>query len=222
MPVELLGGVRFPQIGELPYLLTLGGYGFYWIRLPRSAETADEPTQRRCRRRMSEHPADDAPTSREARWFAGKGLDYDVVDVDRVGTLPGPPVVTIDILTVQYAAEAGRRGAGRPSATRCRCRTTPRSRTASGTPTSGRTPTTSSASCTPTTRCTTARRWPSTSTPSRRPRGNSSMPYGGLTFHRLDRARARHRRRTRRCSAASRATPRWPSATTACSRCSAR
>jgi maltose alpha-D-glucosyltransferase/alpha-amylase len=33
-PVELLGGVRFPKIGELPYLLTLGGYGFYWFRLP--------------------------------------------------------------------------------------------------------------------------------------------------------------------------------------------
>jgi maltose alpha-D-glucosyltransferase/alpha-amylase len=33
-PVELLGGVRFPVIGELPYLLTLGGYGFYWFRLP--------------------------------------------------------------------------------------------------------------------------------------------------------------------------------------------
>jgi maltose alpha-D-glucosyltransferase/alpha-amylase len=33
-PVELLGGVRFPEIGELPYLLTLGAYGFYWFRLP--------------------------------------------------------------------------------------------------------------------------------------------------------------------------------------------
>jgi maltose alpha-D-glucosyltransferase/alpha-amylase len=32
-PVELLGGVPFPPIGELPYLLTLGGYGFYWFRL---------------------------------------------------------------------------------------------------------------------------------------------------------------------------------------------
>src|ERR1700712_5596112 len=39
-PVELLGGVRFPEIGELPYLLTLGGYGFYWIRLP--APSADD------------------------------------------------------------------------------------------------------------------------------------------------------------------------------------
>jgi maltose alpha-D-glucosyltransferase / alpha-amylase len=25
--------VPFPRIGELPYLLTLGGYGFYWMRL---------------------------------------------------------------------------------------------------------------------------------------------------------------------------------------------
>ena len=33
-PVEMLGGVRFPEIGELPYLLTLSGHGFYWFRLP--------------------------------------------------------------------------------------------------------------------------------------------------------------------------------------------
>ncbi|WP_442913860.1 maltose alpha-D-glucosyltransferase [Kribbella sp. NBC_00382] len=33
-PVELLGGVHFPTIGELPYLLTLGAHGFYWFRLP--------------------------------------------------------------------------------------------------------------------------------------------------------------------------------------------
>ncbi|MET7942612.1 alpha-glucosidase C-terminal domain-containing protein, partial [Streptomyces sp. NPDC005302] len=31
--VELIGGVRFPAIGELPYLLTLAGHGFYWFRL---------------------------------------------------------------------------------------------------------------------------------------------------------------------------------------------
>ena len=32
-PVELLGGVEFPMIGELPYFLTLTGHGFYWFRL---------------------------------------------------------------------------------------------------------------------------------------------------------------------------------------------
>ncbi|MCE3029520.1 alpha-glucosidase C-terminal domain-containing protein [Streptomyces sp. CMSTAAHL-2] len=36
-PVELIGGVRFPAIGELPYLLTLQGHGFYWFRLTRVA-----------------------------------------------------------------------------------------------------------------------------------------------------------------------------------------
>jgi maltose alpha-D-glucosyltransferase/alpha-amylase len=39
VPVELLGGVSFPQIGELPYLLTLSGYGFYWFKLTEPMET---------------------------------------------------------------------------------------------------------------------------------------------------------------------------------------
>ncbi|HEY3872036.1 MAG TPA: maltose alpha-D-glucosyltransferase [Actinocrinis sp.] len=34
-PVELIGGVHFPKIGELPYLLTIGGHGFYWFRIQR-------------------------------------------------------------------------------------------------------------------------------------------------------------------------------------------
>ncbi|MET7991636.1 maltose alpha-D-glucosyltransferase [Amycolatopsis sp. NPDC005232] len=33
VPVELTGGVRFPEVGELPYLLTLPGHGFYWFQL---------------------------------------------------------------------------------------------------------------------------------------------------------------------------------------------
>ncbi|WP_191243802.1 maltose alpha-D-glucosyltransferase [Amycolatopsis deserti] len=32
-PLELTGGVQFPDIGELPYLLTLPGHGFYWFQL---------------------------------------------------------------------------------------------------------------------------------------------------------------------------------------------
>jgi maltose alpha-D-glucosyltransferase/alpha-amylase len=39
-PTELLGGVEFPAIGELPYLLTLAGHGFYWLRLNPPAEAA--------------------------------------------------------------------------------------------------------------------------------------------------------------------------------------
>jgi maltose alpha-D-glucosyltransferase/alpha-amylase len=37
-PIEMIGGVRFPRIGELPYLLTLGSHGFYWFRIPRTTE----------------------------------------------------------------------------------------------------------------------------------------------------------------------------------------
>jgi maltose alpha-D-glucosyltransferase/alpha-amylase len=32
-PVELTGRVAFPRIGQLPYLLTLPGHGFYWFEL---------------------------------------------------------------------------------------------------------------------------------------------------------------------------------------------
>ncbi len=39
-PIELLGGVQFPRIGELPYLLTLAGHGFYWFRLPKESHSA--------------------------------------------------------------------------------------------------------------------------------------------------------------------------------------
>ena len=38
VPVELLGRSTFPPIGELPYLLTLPGYGFYWFLLSETAE----------------------------------------------------------------------------------------------------------------------------------------------------------------------------------------
>jgi maltose alpha-D-glucosyltransferase/alpha-amylase len=38
VPVEMLGRVPFPPIGELPYLLTLASYGFYWFKLESNAE----------------------------------------------------------------------------------------------------------------------------------------------------------------------------------------
>ena len=40
VPVELMGRTPFPPIGDLPYLLTLGGHGFLWFRL---AVAADAP-----------------------------------------------------------------------------------------------------------------------------------------------------------------------------------
>jgi maltose alpha-D-glucosyltransferase/alpha-amylase len=38
VPVEMLGRTAFPPVGELPYLLTLPAYGFYWFRLATDVE----------------------------------------------------------------------------------------------------------------------------------------------------------------------------------------
>src|SRR6185437_16931229 len=40
VPREMLGRTRFPRIGDLPYLVTLPPYGFFWFQL-----LADEKTE---------------------------------------------------------------------------------------------------------------------------------------------------------------------------------
>jgi maltose alpha-D-glucosyltransferase/alpha-amylase len=68
IPTELFGHIRFPPIGELPYLLTLGPHAFYWFSLegPRGdAQVLPKYLQTR-------------------RWFPGKGRTVartDLVDV---------------------------------------------------------------------------------------------------------------------------------------------
>jgi maltose alpha-D-glucosyltransferase/alpha-amylase len=37
VPVEMLGRTAFPPIGELPYLMTISAYGFYWFKLATDA-----------------------------------------------------------------------------------------------------------------------------------------------------------------------------------------
>jgi maltose alpha-D-glucosyltransferase / alpha-amylase len=46
VPVELFGPTRFPRIGQLPYFVTLGPYGYFWFRLQpdeREEEAAATP-----------------------------------------------------------------------------------------------------------------------------------------------------------------------------------
>ncbi|MCY1207706.1 Alpha-1,4-glucan:maltose-1-phosphate maltosyltransferase [compost metagenome] len=38
VPIEMLGRAPFPPIGELPYLLTMSSYGFYWFKLTAEAD----------------------------------------------------------------------------------------------------------------------------------------------------------------------------------------
>jgi len=42
VPTEMLGRTKFPRIGELPYLLTLPPYGFFWFDLQEDVETGAE------------------------------------------------------------------------------------------------------------------------------------------------------------------------------------
>src|SRR5450759_873036 len=35
IPIEMFGKNMFPRVGDLPYLLTMGPYQFYWFRLRR-------------------------------------------------------------------------------------------------------------------------------------------------------------------------------------------
>jgi maltose alpha-D-glucosyltransferase/alpha-amylase len=33
VPIELIGEIRFPPIGEAPYFLSMGPHSFFWFRL---------------------------------------------------------------------------------------------------------------------------------------------------------------------------------------------
>jgi maltose alpha-D-glucosyltransferase/alpha-amylase len=41
LPVEMLGEARFPAVGDRPYFLSLGPYGYYWFRLYRPGPHAE-------------------------------------------------------------------------------------------------------------------------------------------------------------------------------------
>jgi maltose alpha-D-glucosyltransferase / alpha-amylase len=45
VPVEMFGGVAFPQVAEGAYNLTLGPYGFFWFRLDPVPGAADAPAE---------------------------------------------------------------------------------------------------------------------------------------------------------------------------------
>jgi maltose alpha-D-glucosyltransferase/alpha-amylase len=86
-PVELFGGTEFPDIGELPYLLTLGPHAFHWFRLtPRSrgsdGDAGELPTITSAANweALFEHKRSRAVVEAalpaalaQRRWFAGKG-----------------------------------------------------------------------------------------------------------------------------------------------------
>ena len=109
VPIELLGNSAFPRIGDLPYFITLPGYGFYWFLLTEEAEAPSwhEDYQKPVpelqtlvlphgwNSLMSGAPRE-ALISRilpdylaHQRWFGGKGKRIAAVDIADYAELPG-------------------------------------------------------------------------------------------------------------------------------------
>jgi maltose alpha-D-glucosyltransferase/alpha-amylase len=123
VPVEMLGGSAFPPIGQLPFLLTLPPYAFYWFllaahdRMPswhiQATEGLPELTTLVLRKRMEElleSPSSDTLHGTilpqylpKRRWFAGKESPIDQVRLRygvRFGTATTPVLLSeIEVLS---------------------------------------------------------------------------------------------------------------------------
>jgi maltose alpha-D-glucosyltransferase / alpha-amylase len=135
VPVELLGRSSFPPIGELPYMLTLPGYAFYWFEL---AESAPPPSWHEERLPAEERPwlvlfngldsfhagPNDERQSASAklsvqlerevmpsylatqRWFGGKGQGEPAVAITDVGRWqPKQELWLLTVVSAQFPSD---------------------------------------------------------------------------------------------------------------------
>jgi len=108
VPVEMLGGTSFPPVGQLPYLLTLPPYGFYWFvlaadqALPPWHSPSPEPLPdlrtvvlranvkemlgAATRAELEQHVMPEYLPKR--RWFAAKGERLGALRLTAIATLP--------------------------------------------------------------------------------------------------------------------------------------
>ena len=120
MPREVFGRTRFPRIGELPYLLTLGPYAFYWLEL--TVETEDEGRVDTLLPEIRSRASFSALTSgrsrallervlpevlRSRRWFGSKARSIDHVEIVDVLMSPFADDEAPRILVVQVEYEEG-------------------------------------------------------------------------------------------------------------------
>ena len=119
VPVEMLGGAAFPPIGQLPYLLTLPPYGFFWFllaplsRMPAWFVPAPQPLPEFhtlvVRNSLQELLAEPIRSVLERevlpaylpirRWFAGRDSRLESARIVQVSEVPGiePPVLLTEI-----------------------------------------------------------------------------------------------------------------------------
>ncbi|NCC20860.1 MAG: maltose alpha-D-glucosyltransferase [Alphaproteobacteria bacterium] len=125
VPTELVGHTAFPPLGDLPYFITLGPYGFYWFALTHQksldssqwllrdkvvSKMPNKPfealTQPVYRELMEERFAQYLP---KARWFAGKDEPITRTRIRDVVFVPYPDGLkkaALVVLDVQYKKKA--------------------------------------------------------------------------------------------------------------------
>ena len=114
-PVELFGHTEFPPIGELPYLLTLGGHAFHWFSIepPPSTTAADlaaayQPPTITCASAESLLFGEDRVALEDAlpafldtrHWFAGRAFRVSAIRIEEAVALGGAYLL---IARVEYA-----------------------------------------------------------------------------------------------------------------------
>jgi maltose alpha-D-glucosyltransferase/alpha-amylase len=114
-PMELPGRTEFPMIGELPYLLTLGPYGFYWLSL-RGADHGVDGNGGivRVTGALEDAFADDGPFPsylagfiERHSWYRGRyrsGAQTRVFDLIPMNPGEAEPAMFIAIVEVEYAS----------------------------------------------------------------------------------------------------------------------
>ena len=125
--VEMTGGTSFPPVGDLPYLLTLPAYGFYWFQLtatPASEQrfgprpqpelftlvlTGGPETLFKGREGLAFQETAAPRFLAAQRWFAGKGarikttrlVDYAIMETGRSGTGRARDVFLLSAIDVE-------------------------------------------------------------------------------------------------------------------------
>ena len=119
VPVEMLGGAAFPPVGQLPYLLTLPPYGFFWFVLAAAAQMPAWHTPapealpdlntfviRSSLEELLAEPARSVLENRvlpaylpKRRWFGGKDEAVTHVEMAVVSSVPGstPPILLAEL-----------------------------------------------------------------------------------------------------------------------------
>jgi maltose alpha-D-glucosyltransferase/alpha-amylase len=121
-PVAMLGGVEFPRIGELPYLLTLGPHDFYWFSLEAPEEHAGDSTLPELELRGHWNQIVESPRGRTLlegvlpgwlrgrRWFGQKSRrirGVSIIDWVRVGAAADAPLGYLLIVRAEFTEGEG-------------------------------------------------------------------------------------------------------------------